>query len=78
MPGKVSAPNRIRTCGLLLRRQTLYPLSYRGVPVYPSSLLGVPCPARGCEPREIGDEWAREITYRRRSKDHWSNVCLAA
>ena len=22
------APNRIRTCGLLLRRQTLYPLSY--------------------------------------------------
>ena len=24
------APDRIRTCGLLLRRQTLYPLSYRG------------------------------------------------
>lgn len=26
----VSAPSRIRTCGLLLRRQPLYPLSYRG------------------------------------------------
>ncbi len=25
-----SAPGRIRTCGLLLRRQTLYPLSYGG------------------------------------------------
>ena len=24
------APDRIRTCDLLLRRQTLYPLSYRG------------------------------------------------
>ena len=24
------APDRIRTCGLLLRRQTLYPLSYGG------------------------------------------------
>src|ERR1700756_4839944 len=24
------APGRIRTCGLLLRRQTLYPLSYGG------------------------------------------------
>jgi hypothetical protein len=24
------APSRIRTCGLLLRRQPLYPLSYRG------------------------------------------------
>ena len=24
------APGRIRTCGFLLRRQTLYPLSYRG------------------------------------------------
>src|SRR5262249_53761692 len=24
------APSRIRTCGLLLRRQSLYPLSYRG------------------------------------------------
>src|SRR5579875_676689 len=28
--GKSSAPGRIRTCGLLLRRQTLYPLSYGG------------------------------------------------
>ena len=27
----MSAPGRIRTCGLLLRRQTLYPLSYGGV-----------------------------------------------
>jgi hypothetical protein len=26
------APGRIRTCGLLLRRQTLYPLSYGGAP----------------------------------------------
>src|SRR5262249_26633814 len=26
----VGAPSRIRTCGLLLRRQLLYPLSYRG------------------------------------------------
>ena len=26
----VGAPDRIRTCGLLLRRQTLYPLSYGG------------------------------------------------
>ena len=24
------APSRTRTCGLLLRRQLLYPLSYRG------------------------------------------------
>ena len=29
---KSSAPGRIRTCGLLLRRQTLYPLSYGGAP----------------------------------------------
>lgn len=28
--GQESAPGRIRTCGLLLRRQTLYPLSYGG------------------------------------------------
>ncbi|SBS71260.1 hypothetical protein MHPYR_640028 [uncultured Mycobacterium sp.] len=28
----MSAPGRIRTCGLLLRRQTLYPLSYGGAP----------------------------------------------
>ena len=28
--GRKSAPGRIRTCGLLLRRQTLYPLSYGG------------------------------------------------
>ncbi len=27
----MGAPGRIRTCGLLLRRQTLYPLSYGGV-----------------------------------------------
>jgi hypothetical protein len=26
----MGAPSRIRTCGLLLRRQSLYPLSYRG------------------------------------------------
>ena len=26
----IGAPGRIRTCGLLLRRQTLYPLSYGG------------------------------------------------
>src|ERR1035441_265474 len=26
------APSRTRTCGLLLRRQLLYPLSYRGRP----------------------------------------------
>ncbi|ETJ01163.1 MAG: hypothetical protein Q605_AUC01123G0005, partial [Actinomyces urogenitalis DORA_12] len=29
-PFVVGAPDRIRTCDLLLRRQTLYPLSYRG------------------------------------------------
>ena len=34
-------PNRIRTCDLLLRRQTLYPLSYRGVPKYVSTLKEV-------------------------------------
>ena len=28
--GFAGAPSRIRTCGLLLRRQSLYPLSYRG------------------------------------------------
>jgi hypothetical protein len=28
------APGRIRTCGLLLRRQTLYPLSYGGAVAY--------------------------------------------
>ena len=27
-PVEVGAPGMIRTCGLLLRRQTLYPLSY--------------------------------------------------
>ncbi len=27
---EMSAPGRNRTCGLLLRRQTLYPLSYGG------------------------------------------------
>ena len=32
------APGRIRTCGLLLRRQTLYPLSYGGAPAN----IGVP------------------------------------
>jgi hypothetical protein len=26
----LSAPSKIRTCDLLLRRQSLYPLSYRG------------------------------------------------
>lgn len=26
------ALDRIRTCGFLLRRQTLYPLSYKGTP----------------------------------------------
>jgi hypothetical protein len=30
----MSAPGRIRTCGLLLRRQTLYPLSYGGALMY--------------------------------------------
>ena len=34
-----SAPGRIRTCGLALRRRTLYPLSYRRSK--PSSLLAV-------------------------------------
>ena len=29
-PRYTGAPGRIRTCGLLLRRQTLYPLSYGG------------------------------------------------
>jgi hypothetical protein len=29
------APGRIRTCGLLLRRQTLYPLSYGGARIKP-------------------------------------------
>src|SRR5215475_13454846 len=29
---RASAPSRIRTCDLLLRRQPLYPLSYRGMP----------------------------------------------
>ena len=29
-PSAPSAPSRIRTCDLLLRRQSLYPLSYRG------------------------------------------------
>jgi hypothetical protein len=35
-----SAPGRIRTCGLLLRRQTLYPLSYGGAQTHiaPSGL----------------------------------------
>src|SRR6516162_9392592 len=30
LPWSDGAPGRIRTCGLLLRRQTLYPLSYGG------------------------------------------------
>ncbi len=29
---KAGALDRIRTCGFLLRRQTLYPLSYKGTP----------------------------------------------
>jgi hypothetical protein len=29
---RVGAPSRTRTCDLLLRRQPLYPLSYRGSP----------------------------------------------
>jgi CBS domain-containing protein len=33
------APSRIRTCGLLLRRQLLYPLSYRGWRGYHSTPL---------------------------------------
>jgi hypothetical protein len=37
-----SAPGRIRTCDPLLRRQPLYPLSYRRVP--PVYLRQKPCP----------------------------------
>jgi hypothetical protein len=32
---EMGAPGRNRTCGLLLRRQTLYPLSYGGARVKP-------------------------------------------
>ena len=35
------APDRIRTYDLLLRRQTLYPLSYRGAIVYFTGLVPV-------------------------------------
>ena len=42
-------PNRIRTCDLLLRRQTLYPLSYRGVPKYVSTLKEVLLTAETCQ-----------------------------
>src|SRR3954447_24376111 len=39
--GLVSAPDRIRTCDLLLRRQALYPLSYgrRGPPRRPATIV---------------------------------------
>jgi hypothetical protein len=37
---EVSAPGRIRTCGFLLRRQALYPLSYGRSPVRLSGALG--------------------------------------
>lgn len=30
MAVRVRAPDRIRTCDLLIRNQTLYPLRYRG------------------------------------------------
>jgi hypothetical protein len=33
--GESGAPGRNRTCGLLLRRQTLYPLSYGGARMKP-------------------------------------------
>ena len=36
----ICAPNRIRTCGLSLRRRTLYPLSYRGALRYFTTLVG--------------------------------------
>src|SRR5207244_10701674 len=41
--GRTNAPGMIRTCGLALRRRTLYPLSYRRVG---RSLAGVEVAAR--------------------------------
>lgn len=53
--GLVRAPGRIRTCGLSLRRRTLYPLSYGGKaaivdPHIPSPGLGMPEPGGAAAP----------------------------
>jgi hypothetical protein len=43
---EVSAPSATRTRDLLLRRQLLYPLSYRGQPGQGDNLLAAPKPNR--------------------------------
>ena len=47
------APDKIRTCGLSLRRRTLYPLSYWG----PPDTVPVRLALHGC-----GVLWLRSIT----------------
>src|SRR5437879_4941722 len=43
----MGAPSRIRTCDLLLRRQSLYPLSYRGwLPSWPAARRSLTQPNR--------------------------------
>src|SRR3954451_13121422 len=44
------APGRIRTCGLLLRRQTLYPLSYGGAEGKTHAPLGLDSVTHGGRP----------------------------
>ena len=47
----LSTPDRIRTCNLLLRRQLLYPLSYRGVFVCITKVCQKKLQQKGYAPR---------------------------
>ena len=58
---QVGAPTRIRTWDLLLRRRTLYPLSYRGIIAYPSTLIACAIAAPGCQRAAILEKTAGKI-----------------
>ena len=65
-PDCKSAPGRIRTCGLLLRRQTLYPLSYGGAYAAPS---GKPSLTHRILPRDPRRSRRVAAQHRRRGAD---------
>ncbi len=65
----LGAPSKIRTCGLLLRRQSLYPLSYRGhAEPKPTWGYSPAAPAgRGAEDKHLGAAHIASLLERVRS-----------
>src|SRR5690606_23299423 len=56
-PAALGAPGRIRTCDLPLRRRTLYPLSYQGIPARrrpQRAARRAHARVRHCNPRRVG------------------------